>query len=268
MGIIVSITVGIAAMVMITSIMLPDVTTDDVKKIELSEEEALLDKYKERPEVSAFYAKYDDVTASVRYDHLSYFAGSEEDSRIRLNLYLDGNNNWTHMEMYCFNGSQLRHEIAQEDILHYLQNYHCLTSATQQFDIPEPQKYSEEIRLEMIELLENEKIQEFNDLRRNTLENLLQYPEDMPQLNFDGIDLEGVNLEGVNFFMTDLRGANLQNTNLQDAELVFANLKNADIRNANMISVNAGEVNMDGANLEGVTLQGSNLIQANPKCKS
>ena len=33
----------------------------------------------------------------------------------------------THMKFYCWIGDKLQHEVAQEDILSYLESHHCMT---------------------------------------------------------------------------------------------------------------------------------------------
>lgn len=39
----------------------------------------------------AFYAKYNDAQTSVREDHISYFAGSDDDALMRMNIFFDEN---------------------------------------------------------------------------------------------------------------------------------------------------------------------------------
>ena len=89
-----------------------------------------IERYKDKPEVVAFYDKYDDANVSVREDHISYFAGNEDDFRVRMNLYFDENYDLTHMKFYCYVGGELQTEVAQEDIVSYLQKYHCQTVST------------------------------------------------------------------------------------------------------------------------------------------
>ncbi len=121
---------GIAIMVIAVTILLLAVTSDDIQKTESSEEKSLSNLYKDKPEVVAFYDKYDDADVSVREDHVSYFAGNGDDFRVRMNMYFDGNYDLTHMKFYCYVGDKLQHEVAQEDILNYLQNFHCQTYRT------------------------------------------------------------------------------------------------------------------------------------------
>lgn len=89
----------------------------------------LQERFKDKPEVVAFYARYVDVEDYVQYNRVN-FAAENDNFRARLSLYVDENNELSHMRFYCFVEGQLQHEVAQEDILHYLQNYHCLTYKT------------------------------------------------------------------------------------------------------------------------------------------
>ncbi len=90
----------------------------------------LIDHYKDESVVKAFYAKYDDANVSVGQDFVSYSAGNVDDFRFRMNLYFDDSYDLTHLRLYCYIGGEFQYEIAQEDILHYVQNYHCLTYKT------------------------------------------------------------------------------------------------------------------------------------------
>ncbi len=88
-------------------------------------EKRILELYNDTPEVIAFYVKYEDAQVSVRDDHVSYFAGNEDDFRVRMNLYFDENYNLDHNNFHCYVERELQHEVAQEDIINYLQNYEC-----------------------------------------------------------------------------------------------------------------------------------------------
>lgn len=92
-----------------------------------TEEAMLIDRYKDTPEVEAFYAKYDDADVSVKDGYLSYFAGNKTDFRIRMNLYFDDNFVVTNEDLLCYVGNNPPYDVPQEDILYYLENYHCLT---------------------------------------------------------------------------------------------------------------------------------------------
>jgi len=90
----------------------------------------LIERYKDEPVVEAFYAKYDDANVSGGNDFVSYSAGNNDDFRVRMNLYFDESYELTHLRLNCYIGGEFQSEIAQEDILHYLKNYHCLTYKT------------------------------------------------------------------------------------------------------------------------------------------
>jgi uncharacterized protein YneR len=80
----------------------------------------------ETPEVKAFYAKYEeDTNVSVKNNHVSYFAGSEEDLLIRMNLYFDETNEIDHIDFHCYFQKEHLVEIAQEDIVYFLDNRDC-----------------------------------------------------------------------------------------------------------------------------------------------
>jgi len=102
------------------------ICTDNCVEV-CSIESSTLEDIKNNPVVEAFYAKYDNSWESVRSDHVSYSAGNEDDFLVRMNLYFDESYDLTHMEFYCFVEGKLQHEVAQEDILNYLQNFHCMT---------------------------------------------------------------------------------------------------------------------------------------------
>ena len=86
----------------------------------------LIEQYKDRPEITAFYAKYDDANVSVRDDHVSYFAGNEEGFFVRMNLHFDNNYEFDYLVFHCFVKGEFQHDVAQEDIIHYLENKDCL----------------------------------------------------------------------------------------------------------------------------------------------
>ena len=81
--------------------------------------------FKDKPEVIAFYAKYDDANVSVREDHVSYYAGNEEDFRVRMNLYFDENFDLDYIQFHCYVGRELQTDVAETNILRYLENYDC-----------------------------------------------------------------------------------------------------------------------------------------------
>ena len=119
--------IGILATLAITSFLLYNsIPMDDGSRdVDLSKEETLLELYKDTPEVVAFYAKYDDADVSIRDDHLSYFAGNEDDFRVRMNLYFDENYELDHMEFNCYVDRVPQTEVAETFILRYLKDWTC-----------------------------------------------------------------------------------------------------------------------------------------------
>jgi len=85
----------------------------------------LIERYKDQPEVVAFYAKYHDANVSVRDDHVSYFAGSEDDLLVRMNMFFDENYELDHIDFHCYFQSEHQFELAQEDIATKLAKYEC-----------------------------------------------------------------------------------------------------------------------------------------------
>ena len=87
--------------------------------------ESLLKKYRDLPEVAAFYEKYEDVQSSVREDHISYFAGNDDNYKIRMNLHLDENLEINDMELHCYYQRIHQYEIPSEDIVSKLEKIDC-----------------------------------------------------------------------------------------------------------------------------------------------
>jgi len=119
--------IGILATLVITSFLLYNsIPMDDGSRdVDLSKEETLLELYKDVPEVVAFYAKYDGTQVSVRDDHVSYFAGNEDDFRIRMNVEFDENYEIENIELHCYVKRVHQTEVAQSFILKYLKDYTC-----------------------------------------------------------------------------------------------------------------------------------------------
>jgi hypothetical protein len=85
----------------------------------------LIEQFQDKPEVVAFYSKYEDANVSVRDDHVSYFAGSEDDFRVRMNLYFDENYELENIEFHCYVEREHQTEVPQTFILKYLKDYTC-----------------------------------------------------------------------------------------------------------------------------------------------
>ncbi|RDJ31552.1 MAG: hypothetical protein DWQ18_01725 [Crenarchaeota archaeon] len=105
----------------------PDVACDDVCVEVCHITQSTLEDIMNNPVVDAFYAQYGEMNSSVSGDRVSYHAGDDDGFSARLSLYFDKRYNLQHIEFHCYEDKQHRYEIAQEDILNHLQNYHCET---------------------------------------------------------------------------------------------------------------------------------------------
>ena len=85
----------------------------------------LIEQFQDKPEVVAFYSKYEDANVSVRDDHVSYFAGNEDDFRVRMNLYFDENYELDYIDFNCYVDREPQTEVAEHFILKYLEEYDC-----------------------------------------------------------------------------------------------------------------------------------------------
>lgn len=93
--------------------------------LDQSMKESLLNRYRDLPEVAALYEKYDDAQASVREDHISYFAGNEDDFLVRMNVYFDENFDLDYMDFHCYVDRVHQDDVAQTFILKYLEKFDC-----------------------------------------------------------------------------------------------------------------------------------------------
>ncbi len=94
----------------------------------------ILELYKDKPEVVAFYAKYPDIQEEVVSDHISYIARSEG-FEFRMNLNFDKNHDITGIDFHCYVQSEHRWEhqweLDPQDILsnlldsNLMQKIHC-----------------------------------------------------------------------------------------------------------------------------------------------
>ena len=116
----------VISLILVSFVVYNFIPMDDASRdVDLSEEETLLELYKDMPEVVAFYAKYDDADISIRDDHVSYFAGNEDDFRVRMNLYFDENYELDHIEFNCYVDRVPQAEVAETFILKYLEKFDC-----------------------------------------------------------------------------------------------------------------------------------------------
>lgn len=88
-------------------------------------DEQILDYYKTLPEVVAFYDVYDDAGVSFDDGSPSYFAGDGDDFSVRMNLELDTHYDIENIEFHCYAQRVHQTEVAQEDILNFLEEYTC-----------------------------------------------------------------------------------------------------------------------------------------------
>ena len=105
---------------------LPDWTQareDYAKKHALSTK--LIEQFKDKPEVVAFYSKYEDTNVSVRDDHVSYFAGNEDDFFVRMNFYFDQNYQLDYIDFHCYVNRVHQTDVPQSFILKYLKDWTC-----------------------------------------------------------------------------------------------------------------------------------------------
>lgn len=120
----------------------------------------LIEDYKDAPEVKAFYTKYEDAKVEVRDDYLSYFAGSEDESHVRMNLFFNENYELDHIDFHCYFQREHQFELAQEDITTSLEKYECKKYGTIEFSgIVKP-----ELEINSLEI----KIQGEKQVRRGT----------------------------------------------------------------------------------------------------
>ncbi|MCV0391990.1 MAG: glycoside hydrolase [Nitrosopumilus sp.] len=97
----------------------------------LTTKESLLKRYSNLPEVMAFYETYSDAEASVKNDHVSYFAGNEDDFRIRMDLEFNKNFKVENMELHCYVKRVHQNDVPQSFILKYLKDYTCDENGSQ-----------------------------------------------------------------------------------------------------------------------------------------
>jgi uncharacterized protein YjbI with pentapeptide repeats len=81
---------------------------------------------------------------------------------------------------------------------------------------------------------------------------------ELPETNFNRVDLSMIYLEGANLYRASLREANLEEIDLSGANLQGANLMHANLQKANLMGAN-----LQGARLFRAGLQGADLIRAN-----
>ena len=101
------------------------------------------------------------------------------------------------------------------------------------------------------ELLQDEKVEEFNKFRKKHEIQLRFYKIDLGKKNLGSIDLHEADLTESN-----LSDAVLRNANLQGAKLDTANLSKADLRGSRLYGANLAHANLSEADLRGSDLKG------------
>lgn len=115
----------------------------------------------------------------------------------------------------------------------------------------------------LVELLENGKVSEFNELRAKSERYLI-----LQDVNAEGVDLTGINLEYLYLAHVNLRDANLQDANLYYTNLSFVdlegtNLQGADLQGTKLQGEKLGKVNFQDVNLINADLRNADLTSAN-----
>ena len=96
---------------------------------------------------------------------------------------------------------------------------------------------------QLIELLKDGKVEEFNQYRDGT---------DYAPIDLTGAELYRAILTGVELYRADLTGADFSGADLTGANLTRANLSKADFREANLTRANLTEANLSRAHLNEV----------------
>ena len=86
---------------------------------------SLFEKYAILPEVVAFYEKYPQAIQDIRSDHISYAIEKNDGYKVRMKIFFDENYRQNYIDFHCYKDRILQHEVAQEDIVHYLKNKEC-----------------------------------------------------------------------------------------------------------------------------------------------
>lgn len=90
-----------------------------------------LEDLKNHPLVDEFYAKYPDAHEEVRIDHISYFAGSDDGFKVRMNLYFDENDELDYINLKCYLNRELQTDVPGSFISKYLTDFTCDENGSQ-----------------------------------------------------------------------------------------------------------------------------------------
>ena len=88
-------------------------------------DDKILELFGAKPEVVAFYTVYPDAQEEIRDDHVSYFAGSENDYHVRMNMFFDENYNLENIDFHCYHQKVHQFEFPQEDIVTSIDRFVC-----------------------------------------------------------------------------------------------------------------------------------------------
>ncbi len=112
---------------------------------------------------------------------------------------------------------------------------------------------------ELIDLLRNGKVDEFNGIRRKYKNKIL----DLQHANLSDTNLSWANLSDANLSNIILADANLSNASLSNAILSRANLSGATLSGAILHRATLSDANLSGADLSNANLSYDNLALAN-----
>ncbi|MFT5686262.1 MAG: hypothetical protein ACI8RZ_007218, partial [Myxococcota bacterium] len=128
--------------------------------------------------------------------------------------------------------------------------------------------------MKMIELLEQGKVEEFNQ-KRPIRGKLDLFAADLPNAKLAGADLSGANLEKADLSGADLTGANLARANLDGADLTGAKLcrvigirskwRETYLGEADLTDIDLTQADLNAAELNDANLSGANLTGAKMK---
>jgi uncharacterized protein YjbI with pentapeptide repeats len=82
---------------------------------------------------------------------------------------------------------------------------------------------------------------------------------ELPETNFNCVDLSMIHLEGANLYRAFLRESNLEGTDLSGANMQKAILTSANLQKANLSGANLQDARLFMADLRGAVLSGTNL---------
>jgi hypothetical protein len=115
----------------------------------------------------------------------------------------------------------------------------------------------------MLNLLREDKVQEFNIMREQNPAVSLDFArENLHGVHIAGANLSSAYLNRIDFTRADLEGADLHKANLSKAVLEAANLSNANLTKANLSNANLTKANLSYANSYSADLQQAILIGA------